>query len=454
MHSRSLTPPHAAAALTLVAGIALAWCVPSLFWLGLAALVAAGGLFLAFRHTAVFCIGWLLVAGTSIEMTLTDLIGPEAFQPTIAWIKAAEIGLAAMCALRWGVRPDLCNPAWVFAIMATMGMAHGLYPGLTPADSLRSLIGSVAPFAFCFVRAPLPWAAAMIRTARWCPFVAVAGGVALASCGVRPLFIESGGLRLAGLGHPAFLAGVCLPAVYAGLIQFYRTGRLSELPLLGVNLLILVLTGARAPLFYAVAVIGLTLVFVPSPAFPARWRLLILLTGAAAVPPVLGFMLAGDLASVRLFNLLGTDVGNLSGREYLWPAFEAASAGSPWFGWGVGAGNVIIPPDGPVARLLHTWAAHNEYLRIEVEGGQLGRALLVIMFVAWVHLKTKRLPASERPIMRLVFLAFAGHALTDNVLISTPACVLFAFAAAVFARGELGGELGGESSLPDSRGVA
>ena len=30
----------------------------------------------------------------------------------------------------------------------------------------------------------------------------------------------------------------------------------------------------------------------------------------------------------------------------------------------------------------------------------------------------------------------AGHAFTDNVLISTPACVLFAFTAAVFARVE------------------
>ncbi len=36
--------------------------------------------------------------------------------------------------------------------------------------------------------------------------------------------------------------------------------------------------------------------------------------------------------------------------------------------------------------------------------------------------------------MRLVFLAFACHAFTDNVLISTPACVMFAFATAVFAR--------------------
>jgi hypothetical protein len=36
--------------------------------------------------------------------------------------------------------------------------------------------------------------------------------------------------------------------------------------------------------------------------------------------------------------------------------------------------------------------------------------------------------------MRLAFAAYAAHAITDNLLISTPACVMFAFVTAVFAR--------------------
>jgi hypothetical protein len=39
--------------------------------------------------------------------------------------------------------------------------------------------------------------------------------------------------------------------------------------------------------------------------------------------------------------------------------------------------------------------------------------------------------------MRLVFLGFAAHSSTDNVLISTTACVFFMFSTAVFARGRL-----------------
>ena len=35
-----------------------------------------------------------------------------------------------------------------------------------------------------------------------------------------------------------------------------------------------------------------------------------------------------------------------------------------------GAGNVVVPSDGRIAKILHTWAAHNEYLRINVEGAR------------------------------------------------------------------------------------
>ena len=247
----------------------------------------------------------------------------------------------------------------------------------------------------------------------------------------RPLFVDSGGARLAGLGHPAFLAGVCLAAIYACLIRLYREGARGDLLLLAVNFVILVLTGARAPLAYGVMVTALSFACVSAPCMPARRRWLLLL-GAATLLPLLALM-DHALADIRLFNLLATDSTDLSGRDLLWPPFEQAAGQSYWLGWGLGAGNFIIPPDSQVAQLLQTWAAHNEYLRIEVEGGQIGRGLLIAAFVVWVARHTRGLPRAERQIMRLVFIAFAAHAATDNVLISTPASVLFSFVAAVFA---------------------
>ncbi|HVC59761.1 MAG TPA: O-antigen ligase family protein [Acetobacteraceae bacterium] len=436
LHDAALV--NLAAAGFLLLSLACAVFAPELFWPLLVATAASSVIFLAFRFTPAFTAAWLLVTAASLEMTAADLIGHDAFQPTIAVVKGLGIGLAIVAALRYGPRLDKFNPAFAWLAMFVGGLAHGLRPGLTPLDSLRSLVGSVAPFAFGFSNLSRRWCQAIIRAACWAPLTSVAGGAMLDAAGLRPLFVNSGGYRLAGLGHPAFLASICQTAVYACLIEMYRHGRRRDFLLAGANLLLLLLTGARAPLSYALAVCGLSLVLVRSPAFAPRHRLLLFLACATALPVAAALVLGlvpTDLGAMRAFHVLTTDLGNLSGRQLLWPDFERAAAESPWLGWGVGAGNVIIPPGDPVVALLQTWAAHNEYLRVAVEGGQLGRALLVAMMLLWVRQHTAPLCRSDRTIMRLVFIAFAAHAVTDNLLISTPACVLFGFAVAVFARG-------------------
>ncbi|HME26240.1 MAG TPA: O-antigen ligase family protein [Acetobacteraceae bacterium] len=407
---------------------------PAWFWVPLAivAITAAG--ILAFRHLVAVCVAWLLIAGATLEMTLADIVGPGAYQSAIAAVKTAEIGLALLCILRYGFRADLFNPALAFLAMFVAGLAHGLHHDLTPTDSLRSLLGSVAPFAFAFSRLSPGWGGAMVRATAWIPLLSVAGGTALDLAGLRPVFVDSFGQRLAGLGHPAFLAGFCLAAIYACLIELYRDGRFRWLLLLAVNFLILVLTGARAPLACAIAVTGLTFGFVRSSTVPRWYRILPLLLAGCLLPLLV--VLARDLPMVRLFNVLSGEAANLSGRELLWPPFEQAAAASPWFGWGVGAGNAIIPQDSELAQMIRSWAAHNEYLRMSVEGGQLGRGLLIVLFVLWVWRNTRRLCRTDKAIMRLVFVAFAVHAYTDNVLIATTACVFFPFATGVFARSE------------------
>lgn len=428
------TPLLAVAAALLTASLICGLVSPPMFLLVLGAAVAAGTGFLALRFPTPFCVAWLLVTGMSLEMTFHDIVDETTYQPVIAAIKGIEIALGFLCILRFGLRLDLLCPAWAFLAMLVVGLVHGLFPGLTTMESLRSAIGSAAPFVFCFARIPRSWAEAIIRATKWAPILAVGACVPLALAGVRPLFVESGGARLAGLGHPAFLAFVCLPAIYACLIELYREGRRADLLLLIVNGLILVLTGARAPFFYATVVTLISLITIRSRAFAPRDRLVLILVALTMLPLLALF--AGDLNDVRLFNVVVNETSNLSGRGLLWPNFEEAAAQSPWFGWGVGAGNVVIPPDAQIVQLLHTWAAHNEYLRIDVEGGMLGRALLIAMFAAWLIVHTRALRPSDRRVMRLAFVALAGHAFTDNVLISTPACVLFAFVTAVFARTE------------------
>ncbi len=204
---------------------------------------------------------------------------------------------------------------------------------------------------------------------------------------------------------------------------------------MAANAVILVLTGARAPLLYGSCVLVLTFGFVPSPVLSRRLRFTVLLGAVACVPVMLG--LAESFSELRLFNAAMNETVNLSGRGELWPLFERAAAELPWFGWGVGAGNVIVSPTSELFRDMQTLAAHNEYLRMEVEGGQIGRGLLVVWFVLWCACHSRGLPRAERAIIRLVFVAFACHAFTDNVLISSSASVLFTFVSAVFARGWL-----------------
>jgi len=410
---------------------AAAWLLPAFLPGLIVALLAFCGVALAWRHLIAFWVAWLLVAGLSLEMALTDLFGPDAFQLTIAAVKGAEIGLVALTIFRAGLVGDLLNPAFGFVWIAAAGLVTGMHPELTQLDMLRSLAGSITPFLVFFCVKPAGWGAAIRTAVSYVPLLSVALGLCLDLAGLRPVAFESGGLRLAGLGHPAFLAGVCLPAIYAGLLRWLHTASWRVALLLGLNFIILILTGARAPLAYASFVVVSSLILVPDAATPRAHRLVLAAAGIAAVPVLL--ILGQAYSSFRLFEIVADEAGNLSGRDLLWPAFEAAAARAPWFGWGLGSGNFIIPHTSQLAELLGTWAAHNEYLRIQVEGGHVGRTLLILLFVLWTVFHTRRLERLERLVMRLIFVAFAAHAVTDNVLISTPACVFFAFAAAVFA---------------------
>ena len=211
--SLRLPGPAGLAALGLtLAGAACAALEPALYWGLLAAAALLGLAVLAWRHTEAASALWLVLTACTLEMTLLDLAGPDAYQATIAATKAAGLALALLCALRYGPRLDPFNPAWGFLLIFGAGLAHGLHPGLTPAESLRSLLGSAAPYAFAFSRLSRGWANSVIRAAQWAPMLSVAGGICLALAGLRPLFVDSGGLRLESLGHPAFLAGAALTA--------------------------------------------------------------------------------------------------------------------------------------------------------------------------------------------------------------------------------------------------
>jgi hypothetical protein len=148
----------------------------------------------------------------------------------------------------------------------------------------------------------------------------------------------------------------------------------------------------------------------------------------------LAFMFIGSLSFLRVIGLAQAgQATNLSNRGLTWPYFETAIHNSPWVGWGAGAGKVIIPVTAPLAKLLGTNAAHNEFLRLGAEGGLTGLALLSLLMTLWAWRGTQTMPPPQRWLMRLVFAAFAVHSWTDNTFIATTSSILFIWVAAVFA---------------------
>lgn len=420
------------------AGFLAVLAAGSLFDIRILPLLLAAGVLvcvgvLVVRMPVAVCAAWLVVAGTSPEFWLGEML-PGSEAAITAAVKLTGLLLVGVCMLRYGACLDVFNPGLAFLVMFVVGLMHGLYPGATVLDSVRSLIGAAAPFAFSFSRLSKRWCTTMIEATIWVPSAIVLFGVALAGAGARPLFtvLEN---RLEASTHPAFLGGFAMAAIYASLLELYRDGRSIRLWTIAINFAILVLSGARAPLACALVVSASAFFMLGSSMFPARRRVPLVLGGLLLVPVMV--VASTGSSSLRLLNVLSSEAADLSGRDIIWPYFQAAWRASPVFGWGVGASKNVMDPDSLIVKLLGTTAAHNEYLRIGVDGGYFGLALLITMIALWAVRWTRRMRPTDRFIMRAVFICFAIHSITDNTLIAATASVLFAWASAVFARAEL-----------------
>jgi len=399
------------------------------FSLVAALLLCLGGLAAWFPIAAT--VAWVLLLETSPELWLSNLAGRET---VIGITKSAGLLVAVILGIRAGFKRDRYNPGFAFLFMFAAGLVHGLYPGLSLLESFRSLIGSAAPFAFGFVRLPAAWCRASVRAVIFGPVFAVAFGCLLSLAGQGSVVsFQNGLMRLGGPGDPAFLGGFTLIAVYALLLELLARPKPADCWMLALNFVILLATGARAPLFLAVLLMFAAVLLAPA---LNAFRRIMILAGAGALLS-LGAIFAGSLSFIRVVGLTQQgEAANLSNRDLVWPVFEQAIAASPWLGWGVGAGKVVVPMASPLGQLIGTNAAHDEYLRIAAEGGAVGAAILLGFLALWAWRGTRKLTFPRRTALRLILLAFAVHSATDNTLIATTSSVFFMWMSAVFASGE------------------
>jgi hypothetical protein len=371
---------------------------------------------------------WLLALATSPDAWADQLAGTAQHETIIALIKAFGLVILAALMLRFGTKRDRYNPSLAFITMFLTGLLHGLYPGLSLLSSVRSLIGSASPFLFSFTRLPENFCNAVIWSILWGPLCAIGFNLLLTACGLDHMYVfEQGALRLGATGQPPFLAGFALIGIYAALVEILTARRHATIAALAINFTIILLTGARAPLAIACSEILLLLIL---------QRRILLLAGAGVLLTA-ATLFSSWLGFIRIIGLtqLG-EAANLSNRDIVWPYFQQAFWSSPFTGWGVGAGKIIIPVSSQLNTLLGTNAAHDEYLRIGTEGGVLGLALLIALLTLWVRRGTAPMPPAPRWLTRLIFIGFAVHSATDNTMIATTSSAFFLWASCIFATAE------------------
>lgn len=347
-----------------------------------------------------------------------------------ALVKVLPFALAGMLVVRYGISGAINWPFLTFVAIAGLSLAIlpiGRVAGF--GDMVRSLIGSTAPFALGFALAPRRIWTALIRGAALVPIISLVGSVFTEVAGIHPMFGLFG--RFQGMHSAPFLAGFCVTAIFAATLEYLRGYRLSWLLVGGANLAILLATQARAP-FIAVSLFLLLVFLLSGPRIFSLRRKVDLVMGGM-VPAVL---LLGPAMLYALERFTGS-TENLSGRDIIWPYFLDAIEQRPLFGFGLGAGKLIVDPEDPTIKLLGSNAAHNEYLRLAVDAGVIGCAAIFLSLIFWIWNGTRRAKPVDQLVLRCALVAALLHSGFDNTLIASTAVMQFCFFAAAIARARL-----------------
>lgn len=433
---RTVPPALVSAVLALVIVTGLLFGAIAAPQAALALLPAAVALMVAllFYEAPLLAVGLLVGSyGLALDLQL-DLMAESGAAGSVGTLGAAvakviPFGIAAMLCLRYGFAPAVNWPFLAFVLVAMVSVVV-LPMGRvsTHGEMLRSFVGSTAPFVLAFAAAPRPVWSALCKAVIAVPLISAAVGLLAWPAGLHPAFDHN--WRFQGLHSPPFLAGFCITAVFAATLEYLRSFRMRWLLLGGAALGVLFASQARAPI--GATALFLLLVFVLSDrrVFPLKRKLDLAMGGLLPALVILG-----PLLLYALDRFLGADeVARFSGRDVIWPYFLDAIETRPLFGYGLGAGKLIVDPEDPQIRLIRSNAAHNEYLRLAVDAGIIGAAAIFLAIIAWIWSGTRRIAATERLVLRCALAATLLHAAFDNTLIASTAVIQFAWYHAAMSR--------------------
>ncbi len=415
------------AALCVVIVLGAAALAPSQTLLVMPVAVAILGALALYQFPAGIIVILVLAYGLGLDIQL-DLHADKGGTLLGALVKVIPFALAMVLALRHGLSNAINWPFLAFTAIA--GISIAVLPIgriASNGDMIRSFIGSTAPFVIGFCLAPNRLWTLLCRGVTLVPIVSAVVGLLAEVVGFYPAFGTTG--RFQGMHSAPFLAGFCTTAIFAAVLEYLRGYRTRWLVIGGLDLAILFATQARAPLIATFLFLALAFLRAGPQVLPLKRKVDLVMAGV--IP---GMMLLAPLLLFALDRFTGESGESMSGRDIIWPYFIEAIEQRPLFGFGLGAGKLIVNPEDPTIRLLGSNAAHNEYLRLSVDAGIIGCAAIFLSIVAWVWFGTTRVARADALVLRCAVLAVLVHSGFDNTLIATTAVVQFTWFGAALAR--------------------
>lgn len=383
-------------------------------------LCALALLWIAYHAPSAFFLAVL----ASFAIGLSWLLDDHLSRAQLAWVDPAHKSLLVIAliahALRYGVRAE--PPSWpvlavALLLLQTMVLA-GPDPALAPHQIVLAAFGLALPWLLVhMVLAP----GTRDRSARMImllPVLCLGIGVITDLLGLFSAHVD--GVRLQGATNSGWFGFLAFVGFAVATHEAVRTSRPQLAGLAVLNLSLVILSGGRMAMIASVVhALAYGLASRDAWARLRRFAPALVLGGALVV---LVFVLYLPLLEDRSLRGGGTEL-NLSGRDDLWSGYLQMFAESPLFGHGLGA----------TATGSYFQLPHNEYLRLLVEGGAIGFVLFAGALVLWGRAMLTCVHAIERPFLIALFLALGVYAVTDNVLIMSPAMVAFAYLAVVLS---------------------
>jgi len=397
----------------------------------------------------------LMFPGTFLVLVVFSLLlNPENFLFTSKWAaehfptmeiqslhKFVVLGAFIPPIVRYGIRPVMnYGIAAIFLMAALTFVAITPYPGLTPMQTVKSLVGLALPFALFNMKLQRKWIDGHLAFIAVFPLISLFLGLMGEIFGLRnvigyPWHVVSleftGAQRLAGINIPAYLAFYCYISFFVCLYEAIALKRRGFYVLGGITLLILVFTGTRTPSVCAILMAGIGIFFSSGRDLRGSSKFVVSVLGITFLAGILALYWPELQTRMTGHDSDPNAIVNTSGRAGMWAYLMGIYEVNQIFGRGLGTGAIaLLDVDDP----SFGTAAHNEYIRLLVDGGIVGLISYITGLVALLIQEGRFLNRTQGVFITALFVSFALYSFTDNTISSPPAVVLFYAVALVMAK--------------------